>query len=97
MSFQIISDEDAPQGIVKGNGVFICMSCGRQFGKKSSADRHFKTQHLPPQKATCHVCKKVFKNAVNRDTHRAKEHGITKAMMKSIGSVPKQEPIEDEE
>jgi len=73
--------EAPPQGIVKGESGFTCLNCGRKFKDRSNAGRHFKTQHLPVPKAKCHVCQKTFKNAVTRNTHRAKEHGITQKMM----------------
>lgn len=74
----------AVQRIVKvGGGKFKCSSCGRQFRHRSNANKHYRTQHLPVEKATCQVCQKTFKNALQRNAHRVKEHGISAKMMKT--------------
>jgi len=93
-------DEAPPQGIMKSQGGFVCLNCGRKFSVKSNADRHFKTQHLPVPTAKCHVCLKTFKNAVQRNMHRTKVHGITQKMMKDSkqkSSIPKVKLESDEE
>jgi len=69
-------------GIVESDDGYVCVTCGKTFNFKSNADRHFRLQHLPVTEAKCHVCSKVFKNAVNRNKHRIKAHGITEKMMR---------------
>ena len=76
------SAEQEAQGIAKFEGRFVCMLCGYKSKYSSHAKLHFRTQHLPQQPATCHVCQRVFRNPDHRDDHRLKKHGITKAMMK---------------
>jgi len=82
ISSQLADEPAAPQGIIKNNGTFICMTCGKNFNDGSNARKHYKTKHLPVTPAKCHVCHRMFKNAVSRNSHRAKEHGITERMMR---------------
>jgi len=71
--------------IAESNGSHICLACGRKFNFKTSAVRHYRTQHVPTSRSQCHVCKRFFKNRVVRNTHRAHAHGITESMMKEGG------------
>jgi len=95
-------DDETPQGILESNGNFVCLTCGRSFGYKSAANRHFKLKHLEASEAKCHICNKVFKNTFYRNRHRAKEHKITEKMMQQSKSkasmpkpIPKPEPEEE--
>jgi len=95
-----LSDDETPQGIIESDGAYICMTCGKSFSKRSNANRHFQTKHMPVSQVKCHVCNKVFKNAVYRNAHRVKEHKITEKMMQQSRrklSVPKIKPEPDEE
>jgi len=74
--------EQEVDGITKIGGIFICMRCGYKTTKCSNAREHYLRKHLPLQLSTCHICQKQFKNPIDRDRHRSKEHGITKRMMK---------------
>ena len=88
------SEPEPPQGITENGGLFFCLNCGHRFTRKGDAVRHYKNLHNSAQ-ATCHICKKVFKNVRSRDDHRAKFHGITKSMMRGTGAmVPEYEPKE---
>ena len=71
--------------IAESNGSHICLACGRKFNFKTSAVRHYRTQHVPTSRSQCHVCKRFFKNRIVRNTHRAHAHGITETMMKDSG------------
>ena len=72
----------------KGNGEFACLVCGRKFNFKTSAVRHFRTQHTANHRTQCHICHKFFKNRISRNNHRAQEHGITEAMLRSGAFTP---------
>jgi len=90
-----LSDDETPRGILENNGSYVCLTCGRSFGQKGTANRHYKTMHLESSQAKCHICNKVFKNAVYRNAHRVKEHKITEKMMRQSklkSSIPKLEP-----
>jgi len=65
-------------------GGFVCLVCGRKFNFKTSAVRHYRTQHIAQNRVQCHVCQRYFKNKVVRNTHRAHAHGITENMMRCI-------------
>jgi len=65
-------------------GGFVCLVCGRKFNFKTSAVRHYRTQHIAQNRVQCHVCQRFFKNKVVRNTHRAHAHGITENMMRCI-------------
>ena len=82
VSTWFLSSEQEVDGITKIGGIFICMRCGYKTTKCSNALEHYIRKHLPLQLATCHICQKQFKNPIDRDRHRSKEHGITKRMMK---------------
>ena len=66
---------------VSSCGKFLCLECGQKFSRKSHALRHYQSKHMPQESARCHVCKKLFKNAQSRDTHRAAAHGISRKMV----------------
>jgi len=77
-------EEMLEKGVVKADGTYYCLNCGRNFNCKSNARKHFKTQHLPQQEYKCQVCHKIFKNKYYRNQHRKEVHGITSIMMQQL-------------
>jgi len=65
-----------------------CKACGYRSKGKTKVTRHFELKHLPNIPATCHICKKVYKNATSRDEHCQKYHGITKEMIRASLQAP---------
>jgi len=70
-------------GISRRGNTYFCNSCAYKTANKHHANRHFEIKHLPNIPATCLICNKVYKNALSRDEHCLKYHGLTKEMMKS--------------
>jgi len=60
--------------LAEQDGCFVCLACGQKFKFRSSAIRHYRTQHVVNQRAQCDICFKTFKNFVARNVHKGRAH-----------------------
>merc|ERR1712029_1050075 len=75
----------AAGSIVKSpDGLFVCMTCGRQFKDKYVGLRHHRLVHTPQQRAACNIYNKTFLNEFYRNEHRTREHRITVRMANDV-------------
>lgn len=68
------ADDKAHQILQIGTTNYVCQICGKQFGQKSTARRHFKLMHLPQSQAECEICHNILKNQYYLDLHTRQVH-----------------------
>ena len=61
----------------KGDGVFECLLCAKQYKSRSFAKRHFQFIHQDLKEMVCKVvgCTKAYGNYSSLRRHVAREHG----------------------
>ena len=72
--FEFTQDEGIAS--LSTSGKSKCLVCSREFMSRSSANRHYRDEHLTYEKLNCEMCGKEFRNITTLKKHWKQIHGI---------------------